>query len=177
MLILRVTQDMPANTEITLAYKDPIPEFDEERTRFRSWNFFLRHQRQKREAIAASLEQTYARPPTFVPRVALFDIYLDLAHGYMRKQQPEKAVAAALKTFESLGFVIEGGELPHVPSTQLVVKRWGMFHSRPSAGLCLLVRIVCSSRRFARRRSSMRALRIKRLWGRMRRLRRRRIML
>lgn len=39
MLILRVTQDIPANTEITLAYKDPIPEFDEERTRFRSWNF------------------------------------------------------------------------------------------------------------------------------------------
>ncbi|ODM18565.1 hypothetical protein SI65_06437 [Aspergillus cristatus] len=170
MLILRATQDIPANTEITLAYKDPVPDFDEERTRFRSWNFvcdcplckdahntckrihnnrvhlrkqatsrYARSSTIKREALAASLEQTYARPPTLVPRVALFDIYLDLARDYMRKQQPEKAVAAALKTFESLGFVIEGGELPHVPGTQLVVKHWGMFQDESAECWTVLV--------------------------------------
>lgn len=42
MLILRATQDISANSEVMISYKPPVPDFDEERTRFRSWGFVCR---------------------------------------------------------------------------------------------------------------------------------------
>lgn len=157
-MILRATQDIPTDTEITLGYKPPVPEFDEHRTRFRSRGFvcacpictdgqntckcihntrahlrkqalfrYARSSTSKRESLATSIEDTYPHPPTKVPRLAVYDIHLELARDYMRKHQPEKAVVSALKTFSSLSFVIEGGDLPHFPGAELVVKRWGLF--------------------------------------------------
>lgn len=164
MLTLRATQDIPANTEVTISYKPPVPDFDEERIRFRSWGFVCRcvlceddhgtckgthdsrkdlhkaalvyirrssasNATSKLESIATSLADTYTQPAAKAPRIILFNLLFDLARIYLRKKQPGNAVTSALRTFQALGYVIEGGSPDTETDTSLVVKRWGLFQN------------------------------------------------
>ncbi|KAJ5605534.1 hypothetical protein N7510_008315 [Penicillium lagena] len=79
----------------------------------------------KIETIISAMTETYACPPTEVPRLFMWAPLLCLAQKYADTCQPAKAITAALKTFECLGYVIEGGKLPRKPGTPLVVKQWG----------------------------------------------------
>lgn len=164
MLTLRATQDISTNAEVTISYKPPIPELDEERIRFRSWGFVCRcvlceddyvtckgtHDSRKDlhkaalayirrssasnatfklESIATSLADTYTQPAAKAPRIILFNLLFDLARIYLRKKQPGNAVTATLRTFQALGYVIEGGFPDTETDTPLVVKRWGLFQN------------------------------------------------
>ena len=76
--------------------------------------------------MITSLEETYTHPAAEVPRLSLWEGYLKLAGLYAVGGHPQKAVEFSLKVLESLGHVIEGGDLPHTPGTQLTVKKWGI---------------------------------------------------
>ncbi|KAJ5690204.1 TPR domain protein [Penicillium macrosclerotiorum] len=78
------------------------------------------------DTLLANLENTYARPALEVPRIDIYDCYAALSKIYYSCGYPEKAVGAVLKTLDSLGFAIEGGELPQKPGTSLVIKKWGL---------------------------------------------------
>ncbi|KAL2698371.1 hypothetical protein AAEP93_011081 [Penicillium crustosum] len=80
----------------------------------------------KIEARISHLAGTYSQPASEVPRLTLDSPYLSLAAIYASSRKHEKSVEFALKTLESLGFVIEGGNPPHVPNVPLVVKKWGL---------------------------------------------------
>lgn len=81
----------------------------------------------KIEAILSKLADTYTQPAVDVPRLAIWDVQLSLAHRLVAEMQPIKAVEHALKTLETLGYIVEGGGFPrHSPDTPLVVKRWGL---------------------------------------------------
>lgn len=64
------------------------------------------------EAILSKLGETYRQPASEVPRLGLWSPYLTLAMLYARHEQPQKAIEFALKTLESLGYLVEGGHLP-----------------------------------------------------------------
>lgn len=82
----------------------------------------------KIENRISSLADTYSRPASEVPHLTLDSPYLSLAAIYASSRKLEKSVEFGLKTLESLGFVIEGGKLPHVSNTPLVVKKWGLMN-------------------------------------------------
>jgi hypothetical protein len=80
----------------------------------------------KIEAILSKLEETYRQPASEVPHLSLWSPYLTLAMLYARHEQPQKAIEFALKTLESLGYLVEGGHPPHTSGTPLLVKKWGL---------------------------------------------------
>lgn len=91
----------------------------------------------KIESILAAMESQYSQPASKVPRIHIWDLHLRLAQMYMQRQNPTKAISSALKSFSSLGHVIEGGNLPHTLGTPMAVKQWGLFtdHSIECWGL------------------------------------------
>ncbi|KAJ6178732.1 hypothetical protein N7519_009193 [Penicillium mononematosum] len=74
------------------------------------------------------LARTYCRPASEVPRLALDSPYLSLAAIYASSRNLKRAVEFGLMCLESLGFVIEGGKVPHVPYAPLVVQKWGLMN-------------------------------------------------
>ncbi|KAJ5120843.1 uncharacterized protein N7515_010231 [Penicillium bovifimosum] len=82
----------------------------------------------KIEDTISSLAGTYCRPASEVPRLALYSSYLSLAAFYASSGNLREAVKFGLMSLESLGFVIEGGNIPHVSDAPLVVQTWGLMN-------------------------------------------------
>ena len=82
---------------------------------------------QKIESTILAMENQYAQLASKVPRLHVWDLHLRLAQMYMRRKEPAKAINSALKSLLSLGYVIEGGDLPHKIGTPMVIKQWGLF--------------------------------------------------
>ncbi|KAL2824205.1 hypothetical protein BDW59DRAFT_180299 [Aspergillus cavernicola] len=80
----------------------------------------------KIESILSTLEETYRQPASEVPRFGIWNAYLTLAMLHESRGQSQKAVEFTLKALESLGYIVEGGHLPHKPGTPLRVKKWGL---------------------------------------------------
>ncbi|KAL4896468.1 hypothetical protein BDV59DRAFT_107183 [Aspergillus ambiguus] len=78
------------------------------------------------EDTISSLEETYCRPASEVPHLELYSPYLSLAAIYASSGKHEKAVKFGVMSLESLGFVIEGVDIPHISDTPLVVQKWGL---------------------------------------------------
>ncbi|KAJ5570095.1 TPR domain protein [Penicillium hispanicum] len=95
----------------------------------KAWKTLHSHQNPKTtkiEALLLSLAETYRQPASDVPRLGHWRSYLNLAMLSTVSHQPQKAVGFALKALESLGYIIEGGCLPHTPGTPLLVRKWGL---------------------------------------------------
>ncbi|OJK04901.1 hypothetical protein ASPACDRAFT_49254 [Aspergillus aculeatus ATCC 16872] len=73
------------------------------------------------ERMISDIQRTYRSPAAQVPRLGVWNAYLTLAAVHATGRQPRKALEFALKTFESLGYVIQSE-----PRTTLVVKEWGL---------------------------------------------------
>lgn len=80
----------------------------------------------KIEEPISSLAGTYHRPASEIPRLELYSPDLSLAIIYASSGKHEKAVEFGIKSLESLGFVIKGGDIPHISDAPLVVERWGL---------------------------------------------------
>ena len=84
----------------------------------------------KIENLLATMADTYSRPAFEVPRLSIWDRHLALAKMYMQHMQPVKAIDSALRVLSSLGYVIDGGDLPRTSLTPMVVKQWGLMQDR-----------------------------------------------
>ena len=80
----------------------------------------------KIETTLAAMTETYHRPAFEVPRLGLWDPQLALAKMYTLQKQPVKAIESAMRVLESLGYIIEGGNLPRTSGTPMMVKQWGL---------------------------------------------------
>ncbi|KAK2800759.1 hypothetical protein FQN51_005899 [Onygenales sp. PD_10] len=160
MMIVRASQDLAPNTEISFWYKSPLSQgIDNKQIDMSNWGFKcscaicqdlqktangeLATRKRLRailvkessspkspktakfDSILSKLAETYQKPATEVPRIAISDPYLGLAISCM-PNDPQKTCQYALKALESLGYIIEGGNIPHVPGTPLFVKQWGL---------------------------------------------------
>lgn len=164
-MVVRASQDIGPDTEITSWYKQIDPAMCEERAKkFKHWGFecdcaicqdhrnteavalwkrktlrnaIVKHLDRKGEEakVEIALDQladTYTIPATEVPRVCIWDLELHLAERYAERKKHFKAVEYALRALGSLGYVVEGGNLPRSSGTDkpLVIKHWGlMFNS------------------------------------------------
>lgn len=97
----------------------------------------------KIEGIVATFEKTYRRPSSEVPRLEIWKAYLTLAAVHATGSQPRKAIEFAFKTLESLGYAIEGGQLPHSPGATLLVKKWGLMMDGLVGCWMILCRVYC----------------------------------
>ena len=102
----------------------------------------------KVERLLAALEQTYKKPPTQIPRLAVATKYPLLTRIYVSRQRPDKVISTTLKTLQSLGFVIHtnlnllfnrndisGPTTTPTPNTSetplqvfFQVQQWGLLH-------------------------------------------------
>lgn len=80
----------------------------------------------KVEFIVKKLAACYTRPALEVPRLGLWEIQFNLAEKCIGYYDPKKAVEFGLRGLESLGFVIQGGEVPCESGTTLKVIKWGL---------------------------------------------------
>ncbi|KAL3474787.1 hypothetical protein BJX99DRAFT_271504 [Aspergillus californicus] len=166
MMIVRATQDIPANTEITFWYKSPLntDSGDERVPDLQHWGFkcdcvicqdriatvpsaltkrktllrsvlkeFNTNISRKPnlteiESLLSATEETYRQPASDVPRLSIWETYLTLAIQILNESrgQSHKAIECALKALESLGYIIDGGRLPHTLGTPLRVAKWGI---------------------------------------------------
>lgn len=78
------------------------------------------------ESAVSRIADTFSRPAHEVPRLYLYAPYISLALIHASFQNSEKAIQFGLMTLESLGFVIEGGNVPRVSDTPLSVQKWGL---------------------------------------------------
>ncbi|CBF71545.1 hypothetical protein AN6829.2 [Aspergillus nidulans FGSC A4] len=83
------------------------------------------------EALFSAIEDTYSRPVSEIPRIALWGPALSLAKLYTARRNSRKAIDFGLKSLESLGYVIEGGHIVNQnrnnsTDAELVVKKWGL---------------------------------------------------
>lgn len=76
------------------------------------------------ESILKNIQETYAETASEVPRLELIEFQRSLAVNYLMQEQLVKAVEIAIKALQSLGFVITGGDIPHVSGIHLIVERW-----------------------------------------------------
>ncbi|KAE8381346.1 hypothetical protein BDV26DRAFT_278907 [Aspergillus bertholletiae] len=97
----------------------------------------------KVEGIISMLEKTYRRPSSEVPRLGVWNAYLSLAMVHATSSQPRKVIEFAFRTLESLGYVVEGGQLPHRPGTTLRVRRWGLMMDSLVGCWMILCRVYC----------------------------------
>ncbi|KAK5050943.1 hypothetical protein LTR84_003502 [Exophiala bonariae] len=88
----------------------------------------------KMESLFRALEDTHSRPASEVPRLSVYDVALILARLYMRKTDAYETINWSLKVLSSLGFFIEGGNMPRIanPPEPLVVRQWGL-----GVGVCI----------------------------------------
>lgn len=73
------------------------------------------------EAAVSRIADTFTQPAHEIPRLCLYPLYFSLATIHASFNNSEKAIQFGLMTLESLGFVIEGGNTPHVSDTPLSV--------------------------------------------------------
>ncbi|PYI07190.1 hypothetical protein BO78DRAFT_341620 [Aspergillus sclerotiicarbonarius CBS 121057] len=97
----------------------------------------------KIEGTILTLEKTYRRPSSDVPRLGIWEACLSLAVGHATGSRPQKAIEYAFRTLQSLGYVIEGGQLPHTPGRMLIVKRWGLMMDSLVGCWMVLCRVYC----------------------------------
>lgn len=76
------------------------------------------------ERLPIAVGRTYQNPARKVPRIALWSKYLLLARVYAAQQDPMKCLTMALKTLESLSFVIEGANILDSSARPLLVLHW-----------------------------------------------------
>lgn len=160
MMIVRATQDLDPETEITFWYQSPFDsQYMGKEMNLHHWGFqgscemcqdlqetkasvltkrerlrvdlikAFQHKKPntaKIEAMLSELSETYDRPASEIPRVSMWQSYLTLATVYAAHGQPQEAVDSAFRTLESLGYVVEGGRLPHIPGKKLQVRKWGL---------------------------------------------------
>ncbi|CZR52531.1 related to TPR domain protein [Phialocephala subalpina] len=84
----------------------------------------------KIEIILATMADTYTQPAFEVPHLSIWDLQLALTQMYMQQKQPVKVIDSALRVLASLGYVIDGGNLPRASGTPMVVKQWGLMMDR-----------------------------------------------
>ncbi|KAL5046142.1 hypothetical protein BDW71DRAFT_197864 [Aspergillus fruticulosus] len=81
-------------------------------------------------SLLSWLEETLLPPSLRIPRLAIWSYYRSPSLLYTRENQPRKAIESGLKALESLGYIIQGGQLPHpqnnVNRIRLVVRKWGL---------------------------------------------------
>ncbi|KAJ5738057.1 hypothetical protein N7493_001212 [Penicillium malachiteum] len=80
----------------------------------------------KIEERISTLAGTYARSPSEVPRLQLHAPALSLAAAYASSHKHEKAVEFGMMSLESLGFVFNRANTPHVSDSPLSVQKWGL---------------------------------------------------
>jgi hypothetical protein len=80
----------------------------------------------KAEAIVERLAACYTKPALEVPRLELWDIQFQLAEKYSIYFKPEKVVEFGLKSLESLGYVIQGGDILCESGVTFKVIQWGL---------------------------------------------------
>lgn len=95
------------------------------------------------EDLVFRLEETYRKPAVEVPRPGIWKAYSSLAVLHASRGVSEKAVDFALKTLESLGYVLEGGRLPHRSGVQLRVVKWGLMMDGLVGCWMILCRAYC----------------------------------
>ncbi|KAL4954649.1 hypothetical protein BDW69DRAFT_205064 [Aspergillus filifer] len=85
----------------------------------------------KIQSMLSDLDKTYRYPASEVPRLKAFDGYFAFARCHIARGQPKDAIAAGLKGFEFLGYIIEGGQLPADSGneTVMIIKKWGFMES------------------------------------------------
>jgi hypothetical protein len=79
------------------------------------------------ESTIVEMEKQYIQQASKAPRLHVWDLHLRLAQMYMQRMEPAKAINSALKSLSSLGYIIEGGNLPYTPGSPMVIKQWGLF--------------------------------------------------
>ncbi|KAJ5710040.1 hypothetical protein N7493_009632 [Penicillium malachiteum] len=77
----------------------------------------------KIEKIILDIEKTYTRPQSKVPHILAWQGYLSLTALWTNSHKFGKAIKFGLKALESLGFIVNGGE---ISDTKLEVKTWGL---------------------------------------------------
>ena len=168
MIIVRATKDLPAGAELTFWYQPPaVDDYDERQKRFKNWDFqcdcimcqddkstdqdVLTKRKSLRVEMkncfhspmgvnAADIERTLAKIAE-VPRLGLWDALLVLAQRYAFLGQFDKAIDAAIRALESLGYVIEGGKLPLTVGKPLVIKKWGLMQDHLAQCWLLLAKV------------------------------------
>ncbi|KAJ9195287.1 hypothetical protein DTO027B5_6494 [Paecilomyces variotii] len=95
------------------------------------------------EGIIDTFEKTYRQPSLEVPRLGIWNAYLSLAAVHATGSQPRKAIEFAFRTLESLGYIIEGGRLPHTSGMMLLVRRWGLLMDGLVGCWMILCRVYC----------------------------------
>jgi hypothetical protein len=161
-MIVRATKDLPVDTELVTWYQIPRANHSELQAKLADWGFncecemcqdyrdteesvlsrrlSLRDDCSKcadmaeMESLLQAIDDTYSRPGFEIPRLAVYDTSLVLARSYMNKMDAYKTIQWALKVLSSLGFVIEGGNVPRIgdPPKLMVVHQWGLM-----LGVCI----------------------------------------
>ncbi|KAI2900058.1 hypothetical protein CBS63078_7047 [Aspergillus niger] len=172
MMVVRATQDLPANTELKFWYRTPVDDGTADDIYQKYWGFQCDcvickdvretgegNMAKRRELMAASdssmnivakaygssfslqeqsvaitmteaaivmIEKTYRRSPLEVPRLGICKTGLFLAEVHATHGRWRKAIGYAIRTLESLGYVIEGWQVPYKEGRKLHVKRWGL---------------------------------------------------
>ncbi|KAL2866146.1 TPR domain protein [Aspergillus lucknowensis] len=183
MMIVRATQNLPANTELFFWYTQPSDSTSNTKPpNLKHWGFqcncvicqdstetgegdlmkrrrltadlvhafqALSKSRKPKSAISrieeliSKLEETYRKPAVQVPRLGISKAYLSLAVAHAAQGALEKTVEFALKTLESLGYVLEGGGVPHTPGAPLHVMKWGLMLDGLVGCWMILCRAYC----------------------------------
>ncbi|KAL3465439.1 hypothetical protein BJX64DRAFT_297184 [Aspergillus heterothallicus] len=93
-------------------------------------------------ATACELEGTYRLPASEVPRLSIWEVYLNLATMLTVHNETYKAIEFALKTLESLGYIIKGGCITRTSPRDrpLLLKKWGLMFDRLVSCWMLLCR-------------------------------------
>ncbi|KIA75674.1 hypothetical protein HK57_00535 [Aspergillus ustus] len=192
MMIVRATQDLPANTELFFWYAQPssddggggTSQAAKKQPNLKHWGFKcscaicqdliqteaseLRKRRRltadmvkafqalnksrkpkpaiiaRIEGLVSELEGTYRKAAAEVPRLAIWRACLSLAMAYASQGVSEKTVDFAIKTLESLGYVLEGGRPPYTtPGAPVRVLKWGLMMDGLIGCWMMLCRAYC----------------------------------
>lgn len=183
MMIVRATQDLPANTELFFWYTHPSDSTSKaNQPNLKHWGFkcncmicqdsteteesdlmkrrrltadlvnafqTLSKPRKLKSAMAriedliSKLEETYRKPAVQVPRLGIWKAYLGVAEAHAAQGVLAKTVEFALKTLESLGYVLEGGGVPYTPGAPLHVMKWGLMMDGLVRCWMILCRAYC----------------------------------
>ncbi|KAK2627525.1 hypothetical protein QTJ16_003491 [Diplocarpon rosae] len=155
MMIVRATEDLPANTELGWCYADPMNRAKMKKSLQDSWGFTCtcllcqdelktpkklmakrRHilssmgTRDPR-AAATEMEKTHISPTKDVPRLELFQTYFAIAQHFIFEDDnanPFEGLLYGLKALDALGFILDGVDMKRgwaEGKRGLAVKRWG----------------------------------------------------
>ncbi|KAL2839285.1 hypothetical protein BJY01DRAFT_250596 [Aspergillus pseudoustus] len=97
------------------------------------------------EELVSQLEETYRKSAVEVPRLGIWKAYLSLAAVHASRSVSEKTVEFAMRTLESLGYVLEGGRPPYTPGTSLRVLKWGLMIDGLVGCWMMLCRAYCDA--------------------------------